>query len=130
MKKIVLLITFIVILAFSVSIGYTKTNNHSVKFPLPGESIANIKLQYDSYTSVIVAASTYAAKNCKYIYVVDTKVIKPPKKTKKKQGKLVGGEWTEEWTVKAGSKLIYVPIVFVLDERGATYIVSIEEVHL
>ena len=47
MKKIVLLITFVVFLAFSVSIGYTKTNNHSVKFPLPGESIANIKLQVE-----------------------------------------------------------------------------------
>ncbi len=112
----------IVCITFSVG-GYVFAQGYDTSLPLPGESVANKKLQYDTLRPVYMAVGTKAA-NCKNMKIVNTKVTKQPYNLKYRGQQVVGGLWEELWSVNACSKIYDVPIKFILDETGATYMVS------
>ena len=91
--------------------------------PLPGGSIANSKLQYDTIMPVYASVGTIARK-CQKMRIVNTQVIITPYDLKIQNNKTVGGKWEELWTVEACSKQYDVPVKFVLDPTGATYMIS------
>lgn len=86
--------------------------------PLPGQSLANEKLQADTLMTSYAAAST-KVPNCKNFSVITTKVLKHPS----------NGYWKEEWQINACGKNVFVPITFILDKTGATFAISPKEIH-
>lgn len=101
----------------------------SYKLPLPGGSLGNTQLQYDTLMPVYVIAKS-KIPNCPRYSVTDTKVIKEPYELKTKNGAYVDGKWDELWTISACNKNIYVPIKFILDANGTTWSISESEVKI
>lgn len=95
----------------------------NTSLPLPGASVANTKLQYDTLQPVYMAVGTKAL-NCSNMKVIDTKVTKQPYNLKYRGQQVVGGLWDELWSVNACSKIYDVPIKFILDDTGASYVIS------
>ena len=123
MKKFFMLFLF---LCLGCSVFAKTTYNY--KLPLPGATKANVKLQGDTLLPVYTSA---AAKmpNCTKMSVIDTAILKQPYNTKIENGKYVDGIWKEQWTVKGCGQNIYVPINFVIDKSGTTYMIDQKEVH-
>ncbi len=86
--------------------------------PLPGQSLANEKLQSDTLMTSYAAAGTKVS-NCNNYSVINTKVLRQP----------ANGSWKEEWVINACGKNVFVPITFILDSTGATYAISAREIH-
>ena len=108
-------------------VNYAFAKSYNTNVPLPGESVANQKLQYDTLMSVYMAVGTQVA-NCENMKVVNTKVTKQPYNLKYRGQQVVGGLWEELWSVNACSKIYDVPIKFILDETGASYVISPQNV--
>ncbi len=95
---------------------------------LVGTSIADAKLQNDTLPAVRVAAKTAAPDNCEKAFVTDTQVVAregdggiPPTDGRK--------PWTEEWTLRACSRDIVVPVTFTpTPPRGADYAISTKDI--
>ncbi len=120
MKKLFIsLLTFITTAIFSFS-----SANNQISFPLPGTSIANSKLQYDTIVPAFTVAMIKVGQRCEDLNVIDTQVIQQPTGLQYKKGKPVNGQWTEEWAVNACNKKVYVPIDFILDSKGATFVID------
>lgn len=117
MKKCVL-----ALLGFFVSCAVF-AGEFSSQVPLPGNSVANTKLQYDTLMPVYMLVST-KVDNCDSMSVIDTKVTRKPYDLKSVNGRYTQGQWNELWTVKACGKTAKVPIKFVLDSTGASYVIS------
>lgn len=90
------------------------------KLPLPGKSLANVKLQGDTLLAAYVAAGS-KNRGCENMNIVNTHVLIPPKDLKKENGKYVSGYWVEGWDINCCGQMTYVPIQFILDKTGATY---------
>ncbi len=86
--------------------------------PLPGQSLANEKLQADTIMTAYAAAGTFVPA-CSNYSVTDTKVLRQP----------ANGSWKEEWVINACGNKVFVPITFILDSSGATYSISAREIH-
>lgn len=113
MKKI--LISMLVLFGGVVFAQEPKINT---KLPLPGATLCNTKLQYDTLIPAYTAANLKVG-NCNNLSITNTKVLKQPS----------NGNWKEEWVINACGKQVYVPITFILDSRGATYMISPKDVH-
>ncbi|MCM1339807.1 MAG: hypothetical protein NC191_09065 [Muribaculaceae bacterium] len=87
--------------------------------PLPGQSLANEKLQADTLKTSYIAAGT-KTPNCTNFSVANTRILKQPS----------NGYWKEEWQINACGKQVFVPITFILDPTGATFSISQNEIHL
>lgn len=109
-------------LAFSL-INYCFAQGYDVNLPLSGESIANHKLQYDTLRSVYMAVGI-KTNNCGNMKVVNTKVTKQPYNIRYRGQQAVSGDWEELWSINACSEIYNVPVKFILDETGASYVVS------
>ena len=85
---------------------------------LPGRSLADAVLQYDTLKAVYSSA-IIAVPECKEdLSVVNTELISEPE-FRNKRGKLQAvSDWAEKWTVNACGKEVSVPIVFIPDKRG------------
>ena len=115
---------FILLFSLSFFIGYSVfAQDYNISLPLPGTSAANTKLQYDTLQPVYMAVGTKAS-NCDHMKVIDTKVTKQPYNLKYRGQQVVGGLWEELWSVNACSKIYDVPIKFILDDTGASYVIS------
>ena len=124
MKRILLgLLLFVM----SVGMVYAKVT-YNVKLPLNGVTKANIKLQGDTLMPVYTAASI-KVPSCNKLSITDTAILKQPHDLIKKGDKYVSGSWTELWTVKACGQNVYVPVEFVLDSEGTTYMIDNSKVH-
>lgn len=99
-----------------------------IKLPLPGQTLANVKLQSDTLIPVYVSASRFAMKSCDAMSITDTKVTKKPHNLKSQNGTYIAGEWEERWTVFACGSKIYVPVKFILDSTGATYVIHPDKI--
>lgn len=77
-----------------------------------------MKLQYDTLIPVYSAANL-KTENCNNFSIINTKVLKQPS----------NGNWKEEWVVNVCGKNVYVPITFIFDNYGATYMISPKEIH-
>lgn len=99
-------------------VAFAQTSNTGIKSPVPGDTLANTKLQYDTISSVYAAANM-KVPSCNNLSIVNSKVLKQPS----------NGNWQEEWVVNACGKKVFVPITFILDYSGATYMISPKEVH-
>ena len=124
MKKLIITTIF---LTFSL-INSCLAQDFNKVFPLPGKSIANNKLQYDTLRAVYMAVGTQTS-GCGNMKVTDTKVIKPPYNLKYVGEKAVEGFWEELWTVNACSEIYNVPVKFILDETGASYVLSPKNIY-
>lgn len=123
MKCILKTISFV--LLFLAGTAVIAKPEFSYKLPLPGETMGNQKLQYDTLMPVYVMANS-KVKDCQNFSISNTKVTRKPYNLKTKNGAYIAGEWEELWTVKACSKNVDVPIKFILDPSGATYVISDE----
>lgn len=101
----------------------------SAKVPLPGKSIADTRLQLDSLKAVY-AVSSLMNQGCKKMSVTNTEILESPKDIGFKDGALTQGNWTELWTVDCCKKEVYVPIKFILHEKGCTYAINPQEVKI
>ena len=99
----------------------------SYNLPLPGGTLGNEKLQYDTLMPVYTMAQI-KVQDCQKYSVTDTKVTKQPYDLKTENGAYVDGKWEELWTVSACGKKVYVPIRFVLDRTGATWAIGEKDV--
>lgn len=124
MKK--LLMVFLFLLVFS-PFALAKIN-YDMKLPLRGATKANSKLQADTLMAVYTAASI-KMPYCSKFSIYDTAIIKQPKDLKKENGNYISGSWTEQWAVKACGQNVYVPINFVIDESGTSYVIENSKVH-
>jgi len=93
------------------------------KLPLPGKSLANVKLQADTLLAAYTTAST-KNKGCEDMNIVNTHVLVPPKDLKMEKGKYVSGYWVESWDINCCGNMTYVPIRFTLDKTGASYSIN------
>lgn len=114
---------FILVIGLSFISGICSFAQNYGNYSLPGNSVANTKLQQDTLGTVFMAVAT-KEKDCKNMRVTNTKVTKQPYDLKYKGQQIVGGYWDEIWTVNACSKTYDVPIKFILDETGASYVIS------
>ncbi len=99
----------------------------SYNLPLPGGTLGNEKLQYDTLMPVYTMAQI-KVQDCQKYSVTDTKVTKQPYDLKTENGAYIDGKWEELWTVSACGKKVYVPIRFVLDRTGATWAIGEKDV--
>lgn len=88
--------------------------NYDTNLPLPGKSIADVKLQENTLFTAYMFAHRVAAPDCKAFSIVDTAVSEEK----------VDNKWQEIWTIKACSKTATVPINFELKENGGTYAID------
>ena len=88
--------------------------NYDTNLPLPGNSIADTKLQEDTLFTAYMFAHRVAAPDCKDFAIVDTNVSQEK----------VDNKWQEIWTIKACSKTAVVPINFELKENGGMYAID------
>ena len=125
-RKILVLTTSFVLFMLSVSHVFAE-KSFNINVPLPGKSIANPKLQYDSLMGVYAAVGAID-QNCDNFSVIDTAVIVSPQNLVSKNDNYVAGDWKELWTVNYCGKNAQVPIKFILDEQGATYLLNPSEI--
>lgn len=124
MKKICIILISL-FMALEAHAGY----HLSAKVPLPGKSIADARLQLDSLKAVY-AVSSLMNRGCKKMSVVNTEILESPRDIGFKNGALTQGNWSELWTVNCCKKEVYVPIKFILQERGCTYAINPQEVKM
>lgn len=123
MKKFFVLIA---VLSFGSSVFAKSTYNY--KLPLPGATKANAKLQGDTLLPVYTSA-TSKMPNCGKLSIVDTAVLKQPYNTKSENGKIIEATWKEQWTVKGCGQNVYVPVNFIMENGGTTYMINQKDVH-
>lgn len=88
--------------------------NYDTNLPLPGNSIADAKLQENTLFTAYMFAHRVASPDCKDFAIVDTSVSK----------ERVDNKWQEVWTIKACTKTATVPINFELKEEGGMYAID------
>ena len=120
MKKLILYTTLASTLFLSTICSAAEYNT---RIPLPGSTVANEKLQYDTLMPVYMAVAT-KTKNCDKMSVTNTQVTKEPYDLEYQYGQAVAGKWEELWSVNACQQQFEVPIKFILDITGASYVVS------
>lgn len=96
---------------------------------LPGNSIADYRLQMDTLFPVFVVVTVKMNKKCKNISVIDTELVSMPEYKKKKGNKkYASSPWEELWTVKACRKNVKVPITFIPYKNGTSYAISQDKI--
>lgn len=103
-------------------------DNINTKVPLPGKTIANAKLQYDTLIPVYAVCGSLV-KNCRNLSVINTEVVQAPADLVIKSGRPVSGNWKEKWTVNACGVVVQVPITFLIDATGVTYVIKQNEIY-
>lgn len=124
MKKYILSILSIILFT-----GVCFASEYNNQVPLPGNTVANTKLQYDTLMPVYMAVAT-KIKSCDRMSVVNTKVTREPYDLRYQYGQTIGGKWEEVWYVNACQQQFEVPIKFILDPTGASYIISPENIKI
>lgn len=119
----------ILICFLTTGISAAFADNIDTTLPLPGGTLGNVKLQADTLVPVYASASQLV-KNCKDLSISNTKVTKQPYNLKTQNGSYTAGRWEELWTVDACGEKVDVPIEFILDPTGATYVITQNEVRL
>lgn len=109
MKKIIFLASMFLSLS-AVVFAY----DYNISLPLPGKSIADIKLQQNTLFTAYMFGHRIAVPECEKFDIIDTQVSKAK----------VGNKWQEVWTLKACSKTALIPINFELKPEGATYAID------
>ena len=102
--------------------------SYNIKLPLAGVTHANTKLQGDILMPVYTAASI-KVPSCNKLSIVDTAILKQPHNLVKDGDNYVAGSWSEQWTVRACGQNVYIPIDFLIDETGTTYVIENNKVH-
>lgn len=87
-------------------------------FPIKGGTLSNIILQKDTAPSVLSAVA-FVNRNCNNRQITNSKVLKQPN----------NNMWQEEWTVNACNINYYVPITFIIDATGATFLINPKNIH-
>ena len=88
--------------------------NYDTNLPLPGNSIADQKLQENTLFTAYMFAHRVATPDCKSFAITDTAVSQEK----------VDNKWQEIWTIKACSKTALVPINFSLENDNPVYAID------
>ncbi len=113
---------YIILLLFVTS-GASFARGYDMNFPLPGESIANDRLQFEVVQDLYKeAAKKYPA--CLNFNVSNTQIVHYPHDVVKKKGKFVSGYWKEIWSVKACDNVYQVPLTFYIKKKTVKYAVE------
>ena len=88
--------------------------NYDTNLPLPGNSIADTKLQENTLFTAYMFAHRIAPANCQNFAIIDTNVSQEK----------VDNKWQEVWTIKACTKTAFVPIDFIEKETGSVYAID------
>ena len=87
---------------------------------VPGETLANSSLQYDTWKIMEIIDEGEAA-NCSDRHVVDTRILEHPSGASVRGGPLLEGGWVEEWALdRCGERVVY-RVKYTADGRGGTY---------
>jgi len=89
--------------------------------PMPGETLGELTLQRDT-AQTIFAFEKALAPDCAAPKVVDTKVVEKLSGVEVKDGRPVGGKWSERWVVdRCGTQVTY-GVSYEADPKGGTNI--------
>ena len=88
--------------------------SYDTNLPLPGKSIADVKLQENTLFTAYMFAHRVADADCQTFAITDTTV----------SNEKVDNKWQEIWTIKACSKTAIVPINFEIKESGSIYAID------
>ena len=119
---------FILLTIFLSGCSVLAKTSYNYNLPLAGATKADTKLQGDTLLPVYTSASS-KIPNCAKMSVIDTAILKQPYNTKLENGKYVEGTWKEQWTVKGCGQNVYVPVNFIIDKSGTTYMINQKDVH-
>jgi len=115
MNKLIIVIFILVI-----TTGISFARGYDFNLPLPGESIANDKLQFNVVKELYeITSKKYPA--CLNYNISNTQIIHYPHDVVKKKGKYVSGYWRELWSVKACDSVYQVPVTFTIHKKKTTY---------
>ena len=120
MKKFIAL--NILLLAIFISSAST-VFAYSNRVPLIGTTIADKSLQKKTLMAAYLAVGTAMPTSCKKMSVLDTKVTKEPYDLEYQDEKKIAGKWEEIWTINACQQEYDVPIEFIIDKTGTSYII-------
>lgn len=96
---------------------------YDMNLPLPGNSIANDKLQFEVVNDIYERSiKKYPA--CTDYKIINTQIVHYPYDVKKKKGKYISGYWKEMWSVKACDRVFQVPLTFYLNKKKTTYVID------
>jgi hypothetical protein len=87
---------------------------------VPGETLANSNLQFDTWQFIEIFEMG-EAPNCDS-NVVDTRILEDTSGASVRGGPLLKGGWVEEWTLdRCGERVVY-RVKYTADGRGGTFI--------
>jgi len=92
---------------------------------LPGGTIADIVLQYDTLVNIVVF-EIIAVDPCQNRRIANTEVIEAPHDLRFEGETLVYVVWAERWTVDRCGALVTYRADYESDVGGTNYVVSIE----
>jgi len=95
------------------------------------ESLANDILQRDTINGIggikmILGVKGYECQP----KLLEAEVLQQPTDIKLYQGVAVSGYWREFWTLQCNDSKVTVPIKFVLDKTGASWVITLDEVEI
>ncbi len=96
----------------------------SVKFPLPGNSIAAPNVQHDAFLPGLAAAKT-GNPTCKTYTASDLAAVSTSYAPKVPNAKKKNAPWTEIWSYTLCGKVVRVPITFLPKENKTTGAITI-----
>ena len=93
------------------------------------ESLANEILQRDTINGAGGIKAILSAKDLQcQPQLMDAQVLQEPTDLKFHRNVPVSGYWRELWTLSCEQSKVVVPIKFVLDKTGASWIINIDEI--
>lgn len=95
-------------------IGAAFAYSYDTNIPVPGNSIADEKLQQEAMFTVYMYTHRVATPDCQAFAITDTNVSKAK----------VDNKWQEIWTVNACTKTAKIPVNFELKDGGAAHAID------
>lgn len=117
MKKFLM----ILILSLLVKLSAIASVDYDFTLPLKGNSIVSNDIQY-KVSSELFSSASLMYPTCTSFKISDTKVIYYPKNVKKKNGKIIKGNWNELWTLQSCDTKVQVPITFYINRTKTNYV--------
>lgn len=114
------LLSFIVLLMVCPTVVFAQSYL-GTELPLVGKTILPQNMQ------AVVLGYVYSkvardAKGCRNIMLSDTKVVKEKEDVVyNRNGREIGGTWSEEWTINACESVFVVPVNFTTTGHGVKY---------
>lgn len=115
MKKLLL---FFMMTIFTGNLCFSMSEDN---IPVKGETVLR-ELWQREVQAVVYSRAAKAVKSCRNFELADTKLKSPNGAfVKDNDGKVIYGEWNEEWFVNACGQTVSVPVAFKQKQYGHKY---------